>query len=46
MYILYKLIQQMRRLIDTRMGEEEEFTIQGSGCLFQVFKKLFKLVDR
>ena len=46
MYILYKLVQEMRRLIDARLGEEEEFTIQGAGCLFQVLKRLFKLVDR
>ncbi|KAH0538131.1 hypothetical protein FGG08_005239 [Glutinoglossum americanum] len=46
MYILYKLVQQMRRLIGARVREEEGFKIQGAGCLFQVFKRLFKLVDR
>jgi high-affinity nickel-transport protein len=39
-------VQQMKRLIHPRLGEEGQFKIQGAGCLFQVFKKLFKLVDR
>jgi high-affinity nickel-transport protein len=46
MYILHKLVQQMRRLIDTQPGEEGRVEVQGAGCLFLVFKKLFKLVDR
>jgi len=46
LYILYKLVQQMRMLIATRPGEEEGFKIQGAGCLFHLFKKMFKLIDR
>ena len=45
-YILYKLIQQMRKLIDTAPGEEDKFEIKGAGCLFYLFKKLFKIIDR
>src|SRR6266576_3347631 len=41
LYILYKLVQQMRMLIATRPGEEEGFKIQGAGCLFHLFKKMF-----
>ncbi|RAR13036.1 high affinity nickel transport protein nic1 [Stemphylium lycopersici] len=46
-YILYKLIMQMRKMIASDPGSEhEEFKIQGGGCLFPVLQKLFKLVDR
>ncbi|KAF2270084.1 high affinity nickel transport protein nic1 [Lojkania enalia] len=47
LYILYKLILQMRRMIASAPGEEhQEFKIQGGGCLFSVFQKMFKLIDR
>lgn len=45
-YILYKLIQQMKKLIALGPAEEQQFQIQGAGCLFQLFKKMFKLIDR
>ncbi|MCJ1465510.1 hypothetical protein MMC07_004128 [Pseudocyphellaria aurata] len=45
-YILYKLIEQIRRLIALGPTEEQEFQIQGAGCLYQLFKKMFKLIDR
>lgn len=45
-YILYKLIEQIRKLIALGPAEEQEFQIQGAGCLFQLFKKMFKLIDR
>lgn len=45
-YILYKLIQQMRKLIDMAPGEEDKFEIKGAGCLFYLFKKLFRIIDR
>ena len=46
-YILYKLIVQMKRLIASEPGtEHQEFKIQGGGCLFPVLQKLFKLIDR
>ncbi|RYO24155.1 hypothetical protein AA0111_g8690 [Alternaria arborescens] len=46
-YILYKLIVQMRKMIASDPGSEhEEFKIQGGGCLFPILQKLFKLVDR
>ncbi|EON64367.1 hypothetical protein W97_03598 [Coniosporium apollinis CBS 100218] len=46
MWILYKLVQQMRKHIDARPGEEERLQIHGAGCLFQLFKRMFKLIDR
>ncbi|PSN74626.1 NicO-domain-containing protein [Corynespora cassiicola Philippines] len=47
MYILYKLIVQMRKLIKSEPGtEHREFKIQGGGCLFPILQKLFKLIDR
>ncbi|RYN65089.1 hypothetical protein AA0118_g3435 [Alternaria tenuissima] len=46
-YILYKLIVQMRKMIASDPGSEhEEFKIQGGGCLLPILQKLFKLVDR
>ncbi|KAL9097561.1 MAG: hypothetical protein Q9165_000457 [Trypethelium subeluteriae] len=45
-YILYKLVIQLRKVIDMHPDGEESFKIQGTGCLFQIFKKLFKLIDR
>ncbi|CAO2651609.1 Nn.00g041790.m01.CDS01 [Neocucurbitaria sp. VM-36] len=47
LYILYKLIVQMRRMIASEPGTElGEFKIQGGGCLFPILQKLFKLIDR
>ncbi|KAI4615435.1 uncharacterized protein J4E87_009113 [Alternaria ethzedia] len=46
-YILYKLIVQMRKMVSSDPGSEhEQFKIQGGGCLFPILQKLFKLVDR
>jgi len=46
-YILYKLIVQMKKLIACEPGtEHEEFKIQGGGCLFGLLQRLFKLIDR
>ena len=45
-YILYKLVQQIKKLIDVAPGQEAKFEIRGAGCLFYMFKKLFKIIDR
>ncbi|OSS48380.1 hypothetical protein B5807_07817 [Epicoccum nigrum] len=46
-YILYKLVVQMRKILASEPGQEhEEFKIQGGGCLFPVLQRLFKLVDK
>jgi high-affinity nickel-transport protein len=46
-YILYKLIVQMKKMVASEPGSEhEEFKIQGGGCLFPILQKLFKLIDR
>lgn len=45
-YILYKLIQQLRKLIRSAPGETQNFEIKGAGCLFFLFKKMFKFIDR
>ncbi|MCJ1383027.1 hypothetical protein MMC17_006140 [Xylographa soralifera] len=45
-YIMYKLIQQMKILIDSSLEEEQAFKIKGAGCLFWLFKKMFKIIDR
>ena len=46
LYILYKLVRQMKLLIASPEGREQSFEIQGAGCLFVVFKKLFRIIDR
>lgn len=46
MYILHKLVQQMKRLIALAPGEEQTFKIQGAGCLFYLFRKMFKIIDK
>ncbi len=45
-YILSKLIEQLKILINTAPGEEHKFEIEGAGCLCYVLKKMFKLIDR
>ena len=45
-YILFKLVQQMKALIALAPGQEPTFEIKGAGCLFFVFKKMFKVIDR
>lgn len=46
-YILYKLIVQMRKMIACEPGtEHQEFKIHGGGFLFNIFQKMFKLIDR
>ena len=45
-YILFKLIQLLRKLIASAPGEEQAFEIKGAGCLFHLFQKIFKLIDR
>lgn len=46
LYILYKLIQQLKRTMARAPGEEEQHKIQGGGVLFQLLKKVFKIVDK
>ncbi|MCJ1286336.1 hypothetical protein MMC26_005681 [Xylographa opegraphella] len=43
---MYKLMQQMKTLIHSSPEEEQAFKIKGAGCLFWLFKKMFKIIDR
>ena len=46
-WILYKLVKELRKVMNSPIdAEEPEFRIEGGGCLFQVLKKMFKIVDR
>jgi high-affinity nickel-transport protein len=47
-YILTRLIQQLRALMRTAPGQEPEFQLldNASGFLFRLIKRLFKVVDR
>ncbi|KAK5000974.1 hypothetical protein LTR66_000253 [Elasticomyces elasticus] len=46
LYVLYKLVQQLRKMIAMHLDEEAQFKIEGAGCLFRLFKTMFRLVDR
>jgi len=39
LYILYKLIQRLQKLIATIPGEEHKFEVKGAGFLFYLFEK-------
>jgi nickel/cobalt transporter (NiCoT) family protein len=46
-YILFRLIKQMKKVLNLREGEEEQaWRIEGGGCLFRVLKKMFKIIDK
>ena len=46
-YILFRLIKQMKKVLNLRDGEEEQgWQIEGGGCLFRVLKKMFKIIDK
>lgn len=47
MYILYRLIVQMKKVLNLREGEEEQaWKVEGAGCLFRLLKRMFKIIDR
>ena len=47
LYILYKLVKQMQKVLNLPEGQEDEiWKIEGGGPLFRVLKKMFKLIDR
>ncbi|KAF2742878.1 NicO-domain-containing protein [Sporormia fimetaria CBS 119925] len=46
-YILYKLVLQMRSLLASEPGTEHgDFEVKSGGLLYNLFHKLFKLIDR
>lgn len=46
-YILYKLYKQMQKVLDLPEGHEDEaWKIEGGGVLFNVLKRMFKLINR
>lgn len=46
-YILYKLIKQMQKVLNLPEGHEDEaWKVEGGGVLFNVLKKMFKLINR
>ena len=46
-YILYKLIKQMQKVLSLPEGHEDEaWKVEGGGILFNVLKKMFKLINR
>lgn len=46
-YILYKLVRQMQKVLDLPEDyQDEAWSVEGGGLLFSLFKKLFKLIDR
>lgn len=45
-YILYKLVKQMGKLLNTHPSSHGEFKITGAGFLFNLFGKMFIMIDR
>ncbi|EAW06383.1 HoxN/HupN/NixA family nickel/cobalt transporter [Aspergillus clavatus NRRL 1] len=46
-YILYKLYTQMQKVLHLPEGQEDEaWKIEGGGVLFNVLKRMFKLINR
>jgi high-affinity nickel-transport protein len=46
-YILFRLVKQMKKVLNLREGEEEQaWRIEGGGCLFHILKKMFKIIDK
>ncbi|TKA81953.1 hypothetical protein B0A55_01919 [Friedmanniomyces simplex] len=46
-WILYKLIEQLRKAIAAPIGHEsQDFSFEGGGCMMLVLRKMFKLVDQ
>ena len=45
-YIFYKIIQELRKMISAPRGEQLELRFDGVGCVFSLLRKLFRLVDR
>jgi len=47
LYILYRLIVQMKKVLNLAEGEEEQaWRVEGGGCLFNLLKRMFKIIDR
>ncbi|KAL8865659.1 MAG: hypothetical protein Q9174_006770, partial [Haloplaca sp. 1 TL-2023] len=46
MYILCKLIKQLRMYLHRSADEEAGINLQGYGCMFGLLRKLFMLMDR
>ena len=47
MFILYKLVQQIKKVIQNATDvERQTFEISGGGCFFHILKNLLKLIDR
>lgn len=46
-YVLFRLVKQMKKVLNLREGEEEQaWHIEGGGCLFRMLKKMFKVIDK
>ena len=45
-YILYKLVREMKRLLASPHTEGLQLRFEGAGCLFVLLRKMFKIVDR
>lgn len=46
LYILFRLIQQMKKLLAQAPGQSPGFEIKGAGCLYHLLRRMFKLIDR
>lgn len=47
LYILYRLIVQMKKVLRLAEGDEEQaWKVEGGGCLFNLLKRMFKTIDK
>lgn len=45
-FILYKLIKDLKKAINSHPSRHRDFKVTGAGCLVNIFRKMFKLIDR
>ena len=45
-FIFYKLVKDLKKAIKTHPSQHRDLKITGAGYLFNLFKKMFKLIDR
>lgn len=46
MFILYRLVKQLNKLLATHPSHHQGFKLEGAGCLVGLFKSMFRLIDR
>jgi high-affinity nickel-transport protein len=45
-YILYKLVQELRKHLRKSESDAFQLNFEGAGCMFGLLRRLFRIVDR